>query len=169
MATAPNIDNLTISKGVVKFTPTGGSETDLGECSNFTYTADVTKKDYFSNRSGIRTKVKSVVTQLSATIKLTLNEINDFNVALYTLAETGTATMEGLTDTQLTGVLTFTGANSVGTTLTFSGNVQMQPGGDFNLLQDNDDWTALPINAEVLANTDGIGYGHWTTTDEVTA
>lgn len=161
------VETITISKGVAKFTPTSGSEVDLGEVSQFSYTQDVTRKDFFTNRSGIRSKLKSVVTQLSATIKMTLHSINDFNLALAVLGETGTDSIDGLTDTQKTGTLTFTGANDVGTQLTFSGKVQLQPGGDINVLQDSDDWMALPINAEVLL--DSGAYGTWTASPGNTA
>jgi hypothetical protein len=167
MATAHSVTNYAIPKGVVTFTPTGGSEVDLGNCSNFTYTADVTKKDHFSSREGIRTKDYSVVSQLGATIKLTLDEINETNLGLFLLAETGTSSLGGLTDTQRTGELVFTGANSVGPQMTFTGKVQLQPGGDMSLVTDSDDWQTIPINAEVLS--DGGAYGQWTVTDQPTA
>ena len=166
MATSPSVTNYAIPKGVVQFTPDGGSLTDLGNCSNFTYTADVTRKDHFSSRSGIRTKDLSVVSQLGATIKFTLDEINETNLGLFLLAETGTTALGGLTNTQLTGTLEFTGANDIGPRMTFSGKVQLQPGGDMSLVTDTDDWQLIPINAEVLL--DAGAYGQWTVTDQAT-
>src|SRR5512139_159160 len=119
MATAPSITNYAIPKGVVTYTPTGGSLTQLGNCSNFTYTPDVVKKDHFSSMAGIRTKDLSVVSQLAATIKMVLDEINEFNLSLFLLAESGTASLGGLTDTNLTGELVFTGGNDIGPLMTF--------------------------------------------------
>jgi len=167
MATAPSTSNYTIPKGAVHFTPTGGSRTHLGNCFNFTYTADVTKKDHFQSMSGIRTKDLSVVTQLGATIKMSLDEINEFNLALFLLAETGTASMGGLTNTQLKGKLEFTGANAIGNLMTFTGQVQMLPGGDMSLVTDTDDFQVIPLNAEVLL--DSGAYGVWTVEAQPTA
>lgn len=167
MATSPNVSNYAIPKGIVSFTPDGGSKTDLGNCSNFTYTADVTRKDHFSSRAGIRTKDLSVVSQLGATIKFTLDEINETNLGLFLLAETGTSSLGGLTNTQLTGTLEFAGANDIGPQLTFTGKVQLQPGGDMSLVTDSDDWQTIPINAEVLL--DSGAYGTWDIQDQPTA
>lgn len=164
MATAPNTSNYAIPKGIVTYTPDGGSLTDLGNCSNFTYTPDVTKKDHFSSRSGIRTKDLSVVSQLAATIKLTLDEINEFNLSLFLLAESGTSSLGGLTDTSLSGTLTFTGHNDIGPLTTFTGKVQFQPGGDMSLVTDTDDWQTIPLNAEVLLYAGS--YGVWTVEEQ---
>jgi hypothetical protein len=167
MATAPSTSNYTIPKGSVHFTPTGGTRTHLGNCFNFTYTPAVTKKDHFQSMSGIRSKDLSVVTQLDATIKMSLDEINEFNLALFLLAETGTASMGGLTNTQLKGKLEFTGANAIGNLMTFTGQVQMQPGGDMSLVTDTDDFQLIPLNAEVLL--DAGSYGVWTVEAQPTA
>ena len=51
MSTAPNVNNYSIPRGTVTFTPTGGSLTVLGNCPQFRYTADVTKLDHFSSHS----------------------------------------------------------------------------------------------------------------------
>jgi hypothetical protein len=90
-----------------------------------------------------------------------LEEINEFNLGLYLLAEQGTADLGGLTAPQLQGVLSFTGTNSVGAQVHFTGLVQLQPGGDYSVLLDNDDFAFLPVNAKVLLSHGA--YGHWTT------
>ena len=38
MSTAPNVNNYSIPRGTVSFTPTGGSLTVLGNCPQFRYT-----------------------------------------------------------------------------------------------------------------------------------
>lgn len=166
MSTAPNVNNYSIPRGTVTFTPTGGSLTTLGNCTQFRYTSDVTKLDHFSSQVGIRVKDRSVVTQLGATIAMVLDEINAFNLSLYLLAETGTATMGGLTNTDLTGELVFTGANDIGSQVNFTGQVQFQPGGDFDMIVENE-WQTIPLNAEVLISAGA--YGEWTIDDQVTA
>lgn len=167
MATAPDVRNYSIPRGTVSFTPTNGSPTDLGNCTQFRYTADITKLDHYSSMAGIRTKDKSVVTQLGATISMVLDEINQFNMALFVLGDTDTTgAIGGLTNTTLTGSLSFTGTNDVGSQVNFTGNVQFQPGGDFNMIVENE-WQNIPLNAEVLAS--GGTYGSWTIEDEPTA
>lgn len=166
MATSPNIYNYSIPRGTVTFTPTGGSLTSLGNCTQFRYTADVTKLDHFSSMAGIRTKDRSVVTQLGATVAMILDEINEYNMSLFILAEGTTSTMLGLSKTDLTGQLDFTGTNDIGAQVQFSGLVQFQPGGNLDLIVENA-WQTIPLNAEVLAS--GGGYGEWTVGDPTTA
>src|SRR5512139_436436 len=104
MVASPSTRNYSIPRGTVTFTPDGGSQTNLGNCTQLRYTADITKLDHFSSMAGIRTKDRSVVTQLGATISLVLDEINKFNLALFILGDTATTgDIEGLTNTTLTG------------------------------------------------------------------
>ncbi len=166
MSTAPNVNNYSIPRGVCTFTPTGGSETTLGNVTQFRYTSDVTKLDHFSSQVGIRVKDRSVVTQLGATIAMILDEINEFNLSLYLLAETGTSSLGGLTNTDLSGELEFTGTGDIGSQMTFIGQIQFQPGGDLDLIVEND-WQVIPLNAEVLISSGA--YGQWTVTDQATA
>jgi hypothetical protein len=136
--------------------------TILGNVKSFVYSAQVQTKDHYSKQSSVRALDFSVVSQLGASIKMELEEINQFNLALYLLAQVGaTAHLTGLTAPTLEGDLTFTGTNALGALLTFAGLVQLQPGGDFSVLLDNDDFAFLPISAKVLFS--GGGYGHWTT------
>ena len=166
MSTAPNVNNYSIPRGTVQFTPTGGSVTVLGNCPQFRYTADVTKLDHFSSQEGIRIKDRSVVTQLGATIAMVLDEINEFNLSLFLLAETGTSSLGGLTNTDLTGLLEFTGTNDIGSQVNFSGQVSFLPGGDMDFIVEND-WQTIPLNAEVLVSAGA--YGEWTIEDQATA
>ncbi len=91
MATAPNVRNYAISRGTFAFTPEGGSSTVLGNVRDCVYTPDITKKDHFSTQVGIRTKDLSVVSQLGANMKMTLDELTDFNLALYLLGDLSTS------------------------------------------------------------------------------
>jgi hypothetical protein len=159
--TAPNILNYTIPQGQVHFTVTGGTRTHLGNCRLFTYTPTVTTKDHFQSMTGIRSKDFSPVTQVAAAIKMELDEINEYNLALFVLANPQTSgTLGGLTDTQLIGTLEFQGFNSIGSLMTFTGKVQMKPTSDLSLVQDNDNFQIIPLSADVLLDTGA--YGHWT-------
>jgi len=138
-----------------------GPLTHLGNVKSFIYTPTVVIKDHFSKQSPLRAIDLSVVSQVSAEIKMELEEINQYNLSLFLMAQLGaTSHLTGLTDTGKQGTLTFTGTNSIGSKITFSGYVQIQPGGDLAVLQDNDDFQFLPVNAKVLLNAGG--YGVWT-------
>ncbi len=168
MATAPSIRNYAIPRGTFAFTPEGGSATVLGNVRDCVYTPDITKKDHFSTQVGIRTKDLSVISQLGANMKMTLDELTDFNLALYLLGDLSTSGGIGaLTNTTIVGTLVMTGTNTIGPMLGFTGLVSLIPAGDLTLVQDGDDWLGIPVSAEVLAS--GGAYGVWTTEDQPTA
>ncbi len=160
MAISPSVQNYSVFQGSVSFTPTtatGGG--DLGDVSQFRYSADVTNLDHFSHHSGIRTKDKSVVIQTAATITMICDEITDFNLSLYVLADAA-ASMGGLTNTDLVGQLTFTGTNSIGSQVSFTCQAQFKPGGNIDLIAQGNDWSGIPLTADVLL--DSGSYGTWT-------
>src|SRR5262245_46988096 len=54
--TSPNVNNYHIGKGVVSFKEAGQpSYVDLGNSPSFIYSPQVTKKEHFSSRTGIKT------------------------------------------------------------------------------------------------------------------
>jgi hypothetical protein len=166
MSAAPNVNNYSILRGTFTFTPTGGSAIVLGDVRDCTYTPAVTKLDHFSHQAGIRIKDRSVVVELGASMKLTLDEINDANMAMFLLGDTQTSgSIGGLTNPDLSGVLTMTGTNAVGTKVSFTGKVNLLPAGDLAMVADTAAWAGLPISAEVLL--DSGAYGVWTLTDQV--
>lgn len=166
MSTAPNINNYSILRGTFHFTPSGGgSATVIGDVSNCTYTPTVTKLDHFSHTAGIRIKDRSVPVEIGATIAMTMDEINDFNMALFLLGDTATTgSIGGLTNPALSGTLTMTGTNAIGTKVSFTGLVNLLPAGALNLVQDAAAWAGLPMSAEVLQS--GGAYGVWTLVDQ---
>lgn len=98
-------------------------------------------------------------------MKMTLDEINDFNTAMFLLGDTATTgQIGGLTNPELSGVLTMTGTNAIGTKVHFTGKVNLLPAGDLVMVQDTAAWAGLPISAEVLL--DAGAYGLWTLTDQ---
>jgi len=168
MGVAPSVRNYAIGRGTFTFTPDGGSATVLGNVRNCTYAPDITKKDHFSTQTGIRTKDYSVVSTLGATMRMTLDEINDFNLAMYLLADSATSGGLGaLTQPQAQGILTITGTNTIGPKISFTGKVTLLPAGDMTIVADSDDWTGIPVSAEV--QLDSGAYGIWTTEDQPTA
>jgi hypothetical protein len=168
MTTSPSAENYSIPTGYATFKPTGSSDAayDLGNIINFSISNEVTKKDHFKNRGGRRTKDKTIITQVGATIKFTLDEITAKNIALFALGEVetnsdGSVTIEGLSKTDFEGTLKITGDNEVGTQVDWEGVVSFTPSGDFTFIKDNDDYNQIAIEASVQDDTI-FGFGKWT-------
>jgi hypothetical protein len=165
MATSPDTINYVLSQANVQFTPTGGSQFHMGNCTRFIYTPTVDKLEHFSRMAPVRIKDKTVIRQISATIQLTLEEVTEENLALFFQADANTSSINGMTNMNQEGVITLTGTNSVGNQLNFTGKVSFNPAGDFDFLKE--DWTEILLSADVLL--DGGAYGVVTITPGVTA
>lgn len=173
MSTSPDIANLSVGKGIVSFTPDGGAERDLGEVSTLTTTPNVDILDYFSARSGISKKVKSVVRTTSLEVAMTMNEITAENLALQLLGEvqqltTGQKTFRIMSQAAVTGSLKFTGTNNIGNKVDIVlDSVTFRPSGAFSPI--SEDWQGVEVTGEALATeyTDGTSdFGSVTVTDE---
>src|SRR6185436_9707614 len=91
MPASPDVQNYHIGKGIVTWKEAGGSTfVDLGNAPSFVYTPNVEKLEHFSSREGVKTKDFTPVTQVGATIKLTLDEITALNLSFFALAEIDT-------------------------------------------------------------------------------
>ena len=172
MATSPDIANYQIPTGKVYFTDattSGAQEVDLGNCVNFSITNEVTTKDHFRSYGGRRTKDKTIITQVGATIKFTLDEITIDNVALFALGDisggsSGGGSVSGLSKTEFTGTLRIAGDNDVGPKLSWEGVVSLTPAADFFFIQDNDNWNQIQVTANVEEDS-ALGFGVWTVSD----
>jgi hypothetical protein len=170
MATAPNINNYQIPTGKVFFKPTGGTFRDLGNCVSFTISSTLTKKEHFRNYGGRRTKDKTIITQVQATAKFVLDEINADNLAFFALGtpvqnSDDSYSISGLSNTNFTGTMRVIGDNQVGPLVHWEGDVSFNPAGDFSLLKDNDDFNQINCEADVQADANN-NFGTWTVTDQ---
>jgi hypothetical protein len=171
MPTSPNVQNYHIGKGIVSFKEAGGSSfVDLGNAPSFVYSPAVEKKEHFSSREGVKTKDFTAITQIGATIKVTLDEITGENLAMFALGEQstdtdGNAVIRGMTKTEFTGELKVAGTNDIGQHVDWLGTVSFVPSGDFSFITDGDDFTTIEIEAEVMKGADG-SFGVWTVIDE---
>jgi hypothetical protein len=171
MATSPSDKNYSIPTAKGFFTLATGSgagvRRSLGNIVNFTVSAEVTTKDHFRNYGGKRTKDKTIITQVGATAKGTLDEITPENLAFFALGEVegpdsdGAYTINGLSKTTFEGLLEIEGDNDEGTQIDWQGEVSFVPSGDFSLVKDNDDWSQINIQATVQEDSDG-NFGVWT-------
>jgi hypothetical protein len=122
MPAAPSTDNYTLGKGIVYFDKIDANgeyagERDLGNAVVFTLSSAIEKLDHFNNRSGLRAKDKTVVTEITPSVAFTLDEINVDNVALMFMADTVAVTqtaddaltytidVSAMTDSKITGGL----------------------------------------------------------------
>ena len=171
MPTSPNVQNYHIGKGIVSFKPTGaGSYTDLGNAPSFVYTPSVDKLEHFSSREGVKTKDFTAITTIAATIKVTLDEITPENLAPFALGTVGTDTdgntiISAMTKTEFTGEIKVVGTNDIGQQVDFDATVSFVPSGDFSFITDQDAFTVIELEAEVMKGADG-SFGIWTIRDE---
>src|SRR5262245_66558627 len=129
MPTSPSVQNYHIGKGIVSFKETGGSIfRDLGNAPSFVYTPAVEKLEHFSSREGVKTKDFTAITTISATIKVTLDEITGENLAYFALGTTGTdtdgnITISALSKTEFTGTIKLVGSNDIGKQIEYCDHV----------------------------------------------
>lgn len=103
MATSPNTDNYTLGKGIVYFdlldADTGEytGERDLGNATELSYSLATEKLEHYSSRGGLRAKDKEVISQITPSLKFTLDELSEANLALLTLADLVTVSQTGST------------------------------------------------------------------------
>jgi hypothetical protein len=163
MPTSPNVQNYHIGKGIVTFKETGSATfIDLGNAPSFVYSPNVEKKEHFSSREGIKTKDFTAITQISATIKVTLDEITPENLAMFALGDLASdGTITGLTKAEFTGTLKVVGTNDIGQHVGWTGDISFVPSGDFSFITDSDDFSTLELEAEVQKADDG-SFGTWT-------
>src|SRR5678815_6038088 len=121
MATPPNTSNYYIGKGIVSFKKSGQDNyRDLGNATVFEFAPNITQLDHFSSRNGVKTKDRSVITEKSATINLTLEEWTLDNLRLAFLGGNVDANSSGnqafaiFAANQIDGELRFVGTNDVG-------------------------------------------------------
>jgi hypothetical protein len=162
MPTSPSVQNYHIGKGIVSFKEAGGSSfVDLGNAPSFVYTPNVEKKEHFSSREGVKTKDFTAITEISATIKVTLDEITPENLAMFALGDLASdGTITGLTKAEFTGTLKVIGTNDIGQHIGWEGDISFVPSGDFSFITDSDDFSTLELEAEVQKAVDG-SFGVW--------
>jgi hypothetical protein len=169
MPVSPSIQNYHIGKGIVSFKEDGATAfLDLGNAPSFIWTPTIAKKEHFSSREGIKVKDFTAITQVGATIKMTLDEINAPNLGIFTLGEVGAPDVDGsvavsaFKKTEIAGIIKVEGTNDVGQHVDFTGRISVNPSGDFKLITDSDDFTTLEIEAEVQKDDTTGDFGVFT-------
>lgn len=163
-AVSPNVLLYSVLKGTVSFTPTAGSPRDLGNAPEFELTPTVDKLDHFSSRAGTRKKDRSVVREQTLTARIVLDEwtADNLKIALMggdlTTGTDGTKSFGIFAVSEITGALTFTGTNDVGSKVSLDlPSVSFTPSGSLNLI--SDEWGQMEISAEVLFDEEAGDFG----------
>jgi hypothetical protein len=169
MPASPSVQNYHIGKGIVSFQEDGATDfLDLGNAPSFVWTPTTAKKEHFSSREGVKVKDFTAITQVGATIKLTLDEINAPNLALFTLGEVGTPDVDGSVTVsafkklEVVGTIKVEGTNDIGQHVDFTGRISINPTGDFSFITDADDFSTLQIEAEVQKDDTTGDFGVFT-------
>jgi hypothetical protein len=168
---AHDVKDYYIGKGIVSFTPSGGSKRDLGNVPEFELTPELETLDHYSSREGVRTKDKSVVLTKAMTVRIVMDNWSVENLQMVLLGSTPSGGAFDIFDTNaITGELEFAGANEIGPTVLITlFNVSFAPGSSINLL--SDEWGQIELTGEALVATTGVGTGkigtvEWTASTE---
>lgn len=155
MATPPNVDNLSLFKGIIKWKAAGaGSYSDLGECQSFTTSMNADTLVYNSRRHSSRIPVKTVTLGKTMSVGITMSEFADSNLEIWAMGETGGSpgVIEIGTAAEVRGSLRYIGTNEVGQTFQVDlYDVLLTPNGDLEWLTDND-WSEMQLTGSVNAD-----------------
>lgn len=155
----PNINNYSLSKGEIYFTPAGGgTERHLGNCPVFTMAPTVNSLDHFSAMTGIKSKDDSVVTDKALTVTIDVEEKTIENVRMFLLGGAVTTNTDGdkqfdiLAASEVRGAIRYHGTNDVGPRWNVHlPLVSFKPSANEDLVGDGSKWDVLTLTGEVLA------------------
>ena len=171
MPVSPDINNYYVGKGKVYWTPSGGSEIDVGNVPEFEFTPEIDKLDHFSSREGTRTKDRSIVIEKSASVRIVMEEWTPENLANALLGDVlantaGDEYIEIFSKSEVTGQLRFEGNNDVGPKIDIVlPSVSFIPGSTLGVI--SDEWGGIELTGDVLAV--GGSFGTLTIRDVATA
>lgn len=163
MATPPNVANLSLLKGIIKFMPEGDSSyRDLGECSSLTTSMNVDTLSYQSRRHSTRIPVKTITLGKTMTLALTMSEWAQDNVEMWAMGESsGSPSVTTIgTLSEVRGALRYIGTNEVGVAYQLDlYDVTLQPNGDLQWLADAD-WSEMELQGQVNADQTSGSFGN---------
>jgi hypothetical protein len=116
--TSPNVGNLFVGRGYLSMMLQGETSfQDMGNTTRFSLQVNPTLLHHYSSRIGVRKKDLSVVTQLDATLQMTLEEVTVRNFAMFVLGvplESGADSIYLMSNPLYYATLRFTATNVVG-------------------------------------------------------
>lgn len=161
---SPNVLYYSVLKGIVKFTPTGGVQRDLGNAPEIELTPGTEKLDHFSSRAGVRSKDRSVLLEKTLTLRIVIDEFDPENVRMALLGSTvadntsGNASFRIFAESEITGAIYIEGTNTIGSQVRLQlPSVSFTPSGSINFI--SEEWAQMELTAEVLYNEDLGDFG----------
>lgn len=160
----PNVLNLRIGKAAVYFTPAGGTERHLGNCTTFKTSPTVDQLDHFSAMAGTKVKDFSVVVSQAVDLSFTLEELTVDNLAMWSFGGEVTTNTDGDKEfwagavSSLVGKLRVHGTNSVGPKYeAVYPSVSIVPDGDYEAINvDGSSFDSFDFKGSVNAVTEGF-------------
>jgi hypothetical protein len=162
MATPPNVENLSLLKGIIEIKPVGsGSFRDLGECLSFTTSMAVETLTYQSRRHSSRIPVKTVVLGKTLSVGITMSEFASENLQLWAMGETtGSPGVISIgTAAEQRYWLRYIGQNAVGEAYQVDlYDVSLTPNGVLEWLADAD-WSEMQLTGSANADQTTGSFG----------
>lgn len=152
---SPDVRNYVIPTGIAYFRTEDVTDyADLGACSAQTISISTTKKDHKIARGGTVSTDFSVITDVSATLKLTLDELTPENFALFLLSDVtlntdGSKSVETLASPNKSGYFKFVADQAYGPQYSWEAYVTLGPSGDLSGIDLNADFATLPIEGSI--------------------
>lgn len=166
---SPNVENYFVGAGILKWRDKAEiNYRDVGNVSKFEFTSNVTRLKHYSSRTGTRFKDRDVVTQLDATVALSMEELTASNLALALLGDItpGSPTMiDILTRSNIEGAFRLIGTNDVGAKVQIDlPSCLITPSGAIGLINAGT-WGEIQMVAEVNGNINTGSFGRlaWNT------
>lgn len=171
---SPNVDNYFVGAGIVKWKGILDVDyRDVGNVSKFEFTSNVTRLKHYSSRVGTRFKDKDVVTQVDASVAITMEELTAKNLALMLLGDEAGGgppiMIDILVDTEKVGAFRLIGTNDVGAKVQVDlPSCIISPSGALGLINQGA-WGEMQLTAEVNGdvNTGSFGRLAWDITTEI--
>ncbi len=167
--------NYSVMKGIVSWTPVGGTLIDLGNCAKATLTVKPNFLDHYTSRQGIKAKDASVPVSLEAEVSLELDEITAqvmsmslFGVVADQVTGDPGYAVDGalkkiaiLSASQIQGSLKIVGTNTIGKRgQLVLPNVIFKAGSAFDFISDAE-WSKATLSGEALFDVSSSGFGEW--------
>lgn len=151
-----------IGKGKVSFKKDGNTDfRDLGNAPVFEVAPEIVQLDHYSARRGVKVKDRTVTTEKSGKVNITLEEFSFENMRLALLGDNAEVNSSGLNSfnlfgaDQVNGTLKFEGTNDVGPRFEIIVNkVTFVPGKSVNPISEG--WGVLELVGNILADDNGF-------------
>lgn len=162
---SPNTDNYAVYTGILKWTPTGGEQRDVGNVSEFALTITPTRLPHFNSRGGtggVAYQDANPVIRQTASVAITMDEMTAANLQMALLAgrtEGPPIHLEIGTDPNITGAFELDGTNAIGAKVKVTlPSVSIAPAAALGFINANA-WAEIKLTAEVYGDPDTGSFG----------